>query len=158
MTDRSTERDESIWLDYAKGASQPALARLHGLSQQRISQILAEQRAALPPREREELIARAVAFLDWAKSEALTLWAMAGAPVTSGKDGDVVHDPETGAVVRDHGGRLAGLKTAVEIERHLAKLLGLDAASKIEATVSGDEALAVAALAEEAAARVAGES
>lgn len=157
MTDRTHERDEAIWLAYLKGASQSALAREHGVSQQRISAIIAGIRATLPERSKEELVERSAAFLDWARAQALTLWEMEGAPVTAGKDGDVVYDPETMKIVRDHSGRLAGLRTAVDIEARAAKLLGLDAANRSEVTVSGAETDAMAAVAAEAARRVAGD-
>lgn len=157
MTDRTTARNAEMWLAYVQGETQASLAARHGITQQAVSKALAEVRNEIPERVRDELITRSVAFLDWARKEALTLWAMEGAPVTAGKDGDVVLDPETHTVVRDHTGRLAGLRTAVDIDTRLAKLLGLDAASKVEATVSGDETTAALALAEAAARRVAGE-
>jgi hypothetical protein len=147
----------AIWQAYLKGANQMALAAEYGLTQGRISQIISEVRASLPERDKSELVQESAEFMRWARAQALTLWEATGAPVTAGKDGDVVYDPETGAIVRDHAGRLAGLRTAVDVERHLAKLLGLDAATKLDANVTGDESAAMAALAAEAAQRVAGD-
>lgn len=62
---------------------------------------------------------------------------MEGAPVTVGKNGDILYDPEIkrdgeGAVVRDYSGRMQAIKLAGEQARELRKMLGIDAAEKVE--------------------------
>lgn len=158
MTDRTTERNAEIWAAYVRGETQAAIGARYGITQQAVAKVVAQMRSDIPERIKEDVIHREVEFLDWARTEALTLWDAQGAPVTAGKDGDLVYDPETGGIVRDHAGRLAGLRTAVDISARLAKMLGLDAASRVDATVSGAETAAMAALAEEAARRVAGDA
>lgn len=58
------------------------------------------------------------------------------APVTAGKDGLPVRDPETGEFVRDYGLRLSAVDRLVKLDERLAKLTGADAASKTESTVN----------------------
>jgi hypothetical protein len=59
-----------------------------------------------------------------------------GAPVTAGKDGTVVYDPEGGTVVRDYAARMNALNLAIKADAELRKLTGADAASKTEITGS----------------------
>jgi hypothetical protein len=65
---------------------------------------------------------------------ALELAEMRGAPVTAGKDGDVVLDPEDATVVRDYSLRLAALEQARKADVEIRKLHGLDAATKVDVT------------------------
>ena len=87
--------------------------------------------AAAPTAEHESVLERA-----------LFLAEMEGAPATAGKDGEILYDPSVRdadgkpAMVRDYSGRIAALKLALEADRERRKLLGLDAASKIESTAT----------------------
>ena len=114
--------------------TQSRIAERLGISQQRVSQIEADARAKLPPVDLAAIRAEAVALYDRVQREALALAEMEGAPVTSGKDGMIVHDPVTGAPIRDYAGRVAALKLALEADREKRKLYGADAASKQEIT------------------------
>ncbi len=49
-----------------------------------------------------------------------------GAPVTAGKDGEVVVDPDSGEVVRDYSGQINALRTIVTASARLSALFGLD--------------------------------
>lgn len=53
---RLSERDQTIWDGYVGGKTILVLAAEHDLSNQRISQILAEIRASLPPRDRQTVV------------------------------------------------------------------------------------------------------
>jgi hypothetical protein len=49
-----------------------------------------------------------------------------GAPVTAGKDGDVLYDPETKTVVRDTAATLNAARTIIAASARLSALFGLD--------------------------------
>src|SRR3546814_5837739 len=53
---RLSERDQTIWDGHVGGKTILMLAKEHDLSNQRISQILAEIRASLPPRDRQTVV------------------------------------------------------------------------------------------------------
>ncbi len=112
--------------------SHQATAEKFGLTHQRVSQIVAKQRAEMPPTDLAEMRLRVLDTYERMLREAWSLAGREGAPLTAGKDGCVVIDPESGGVVRDYGGRLAALKMVADIQRDTRKLLGLDAAEKIE--------------------------
>jgi transcriptional regulator with XRE-family HTH domain len=112
--------------------SQERVAKEFGISQQRVSQILAEVRKQLPETD-----------LDIMRSESLELYADLGrraleivdltpAPLLAGKDGTPQTDPDTGKVIRDYGGRLKAMEMALKIDDQRRKLMGLDAATKAE--------------------------
>jgi hypothetical protein len=132
MADRLSGRNGDIWRDYIRGATQEALAEKYKLSRTRISQIITQVRDAIPERTRTELIQREVEFLDRLSAEVMELWDMRPVPVTAGKYGDVVRDPETGSPVWDHGGRLRALETALGVRKRMADLLGLNAPAKVQ--------------------------
>lgn len=104
------------------------------LSPQRVSQIIAEVRALVPPADKQQMIAASLELIAHVKDQALELADMAGAPVFVGKDGSIAYD-ENGNVVRDYSMRINALKTALQADDVMAKRLGLDAAQKTE--VSG---------------------
>lgn len=128
-------RNGAIWLGHIKGRTQEALAAEFNLSQQRVSQIIAAVAASIPEEDKIALRKREIDFLDHLRTRALDISELAAAPVTAGKDGDVVLDPETGAVVRDYSGQLAAMREARAAHERLTKLLGLDAPTKVDVTV-----------------------
>lgn len=156
-------RNGLIWRDYCGGATQAHLAARYGLSQARVSEIISQVRDSIPEEDRAEEIRRSLEMLRELRDGALEVYRMAPAPVFVGKDGTVARDPERrdkdpeGEVVRDHTGRLRALETAVKVDQRIAQLLGLDAATKMDVNVSGQEESAAARLAAEASARVRGE-
>lgn len=131
-TARLSGRNGQIWRDYIRGMTQEALAEKYKISQQRVSQVIARVRDSIPESTREELIQREIEFLDRLSAEVMELWDQQAAPVTVGKDGDVLYDPETGELVRDHGGRLRALETALKVRQRMAELLGLNAPTKLQ--------------------------
>ena len=102
------------------------------ISQQRVSQILADIKAKMPPIDLSEMRARSIELHLDVIRRAYEMAGMKGAPVTAGKDGDIVYDPEGGEVVRDYALRGSALQLVIKAEAELRKLLGLDAATKIE--------------------------
>jgi hypothetical protein len=125
-------RDQEIYRRVkVYGWTQSRVAESYGITQGRVSQIITAMEvrglpdaAALRQASYERLIE--------IQARQLEISLLRGAPVTAGKDGDVVIDPETGEVVRDYGGILRALADAVRTDSELAKRFGLDAAAKVE--------------------------
>lgn len=131
------ERNKEIIQLYTKHAwNQPRIAEHFGISQQRVSQIIQAYRIAQGPINKGEVIAQAADILDHLASMAVEVANTTPPPVTAGKDGVVVRDPETGNVVRDHSGRLQAMQTAKALLERKSRLLGLDSATKVETTGS----------------------
>jgi hypothetical protein len=154
--DRLAGRDGDIWRGYCSGKTQEALAREFGISQSRISQIINEVRASIPEVDKAQAFQRELDFLDVLRVQAIEIANMPAAPVTAGKDGDVVLDPETGAVVRDYGGKLAAMDRAVKMHERYAKLLGLEAPTKVDLSMQEQNQQAAQAAAADAMARLHG--
>lgn len=129
---RHEGRNGEIWHRYTvRQQTQEMIAEELNISNQRVSQILADVRAAIPPINRDQLVSQSLELVAYVKQQAMDIVDMAGAPVFVGKDGDIARD-EDGNVVRDHSGRLAALKMAMDADNVLAKRLGLDSPTKIE--------------------------
>ena len=129
------EREAEVYrLTVVARLTQREIGERLGIHQTAVSKILRDARAKVPPPDlgaiRREAAAR---HLDVMR-KAYELIEMSGAPVTAGKDGDIVQDPETGAVVRDYSGRIAASKLLLEADRELRKLFGVDAATRQEIT------------------------
>lgn len=160
---RLVGRNGLIWRDYCGGATQEKLAARYGLSQARVSEILAQVRDSIPEETREQEIQRSLEMLRELRDGALEVYRLAPAPVFVGKDGTPARDPSLtdkdplGELVRDHTGRIRALEAALKVDQLIANRLGLDAAQKMDLTVSGQEESAAARLAAEASARVRGE-
>jgi DNA-binding CsgD family transcriptional regulator len=138
---RMEGRNGQIWREYVRGATQEALAEKYGIGQQRVSQILAAVREKIGTQERAELIAEEIDLFRTLRAEVLSeIWDAKGAPVTAGKDGDIVLDPETGEVVRDVSAKIAALNQARALSERMHKLLGLEATQKIDVNVGEEEA------------------
>ncbi len=143
-------RNGVIWQRYCRGATQEDLALEFDLSQTQISGIITKVADSVPETERRQLIAQEVDFFRQTRFEVMKLWDAKPTPVTAGKDGDVVRDPNTGEVVYDHSGRLAALDRAIKISERMHKLTGLESALKLD--VNANEVTAAQNAAAEAAA------
>jgi hypothetical protein len=150
-------RNGAVWREcIINGRTQEDVGQELGMSQQRVSQIIAQVRASIPDRDRAELVQDSLEVLRELQTTAMELMRMVGAPVTAGKDGDVVYDPESNEAVRDYSLRLNALKGVLSVNESVRRLVGLDAAKGLDVSVTGAEDAAARMLAEEAARRVAG--
>jgi len=127
------EREREVWHMIAvRRWPQHRIATHFGISQQRVAQIKRNIIAKLPPVDRADMIRESVELHHSIIERMHELAEMNGAPVTAGKDGDVVIDPDTDQPVRDYSLRLNALGLAMKAEAELRKLLGLDSAQKVE--------------------------
>lgn len=130
-------RDQEWWNLYARGRSQLDIAKQYGTDQATVSRGIARHRATIPDETRDEILKREVDLFSRLRDEVLELWHdTTGVPVTAGKDGKIVTDPETGRIVRDHTGRLSALRAAREMGERLARLTGIDAAVRVDLSVA----------------------
>jgi len=131
------DRNGAIWRAYVAGATQEAIAADHGISRQRVGQVLARIRESIPEPDRSQLVQREVEFLDELRRQALDLVGRPPIPAYSnGKPILMPPGPDgTQEIAEDHSGRLAALDRALRAHERLSKLLGLDAAAKVDATV-----------------------
>ena len=142
------EWDLEVWKLYARGRRQADIAREYSVDQATISRAIARHRATIPEETKDEIVRREVDLLTSLRDEVLALWhGTEGAPVTAGKDGEIVRDPESGEVVRDHTGRLTAVRTALQVAERLARVTGIDAALRVDIGAS-EEAAAQRAAAE----------
>lgn len=132
-----SEREAEVYrLTVVNRLTQREIAERIGVHQTTVGKILADARAKLPPVDLAAIRAEALALHEDVIRKAYALAELRGAPVTAGKDGDVVRDPEDNSVVRDYGGRMAALALALKADEQRRKLLGADAATKTEVTGS----------------------
>lgn len=117
-----------------------ALAEKYGVTKSRVHEIIQQVRNDVPQQDRLEVIREQIDWLRETRRSIMELWDHNGAPVTAGKDGTLVYDPDTNELVRDHTGRLNAAKVALQFSEREAKLLGLDAAQKVELNQGEDEA------------------
>ena len=104
------------------------------ISEQRIGQIFngIREKIAAQPTDIDALRQESLDLYHDIQRRMQALADLNGAPVTAGKDGDVVLDPEDGSVVRDFSARMQALRLAADADKEIRKLHGLDAATKIE--------------------------
>lgn len=139
-------RNGAIWREYCRGALQEDLALKYKLSQAQISAAIATVADSVPQQERAALIAQEVDFFRELRIQVLELWYnTTGAPVTVGRDGTVLWDPESNEIVRDHTGRLNAVRVAESISARMHKLLGLEASQKVEIHTGEEDATRTAA-------------
>ncbi|HEY6924939.1 MAG TPA: hypothetical protein VI653_15800 [Steroidobacteraceae bacterium] len=128
-----TEVEADVYrLTVVNRLSQRVIGERLGISQQQVSVMLAKAREKLPPVDLEAIRRESLELHYDTKRRALELAERLGAPVTAGKDGDLVLDPQTNEYVRDYSLRLAALDTARKADIEIRKLLGADSATKIE--------------------------
>jgi hypothetical protein len=147
-------RNGRVWEDYCAGWTQEALAEREGISQQRVSQIIAAVRATIPPTDLDEARQRHVAFLEEMQRQAADIARLPAAQAYS--NGRPMVDDQ-GAPIMDYGGKLAAMKTAVGITERAAKLLGLDAPAKVDVGVTEQAQQQAAQAAADALSRLHGE-
>lgn len=145
-------RNGEIWRWYCRGMTQIALAEKYGLSNQRISQIIAEVRESIPAPDKEKV---AQEHLEIAREMRAELAKLVDAgPIPAYSNGRPI-TLDDGTTAEDHSGRLAAMDRLTRWLERESKLLGLDAPAKVSADVALTERDAATALAAEAAARMA---
>lgn len=140
-------RNGAIWRAYISGRTQGWIADRHGIDQTRVSQILAEVRAALPADALEDWRIRALETLRHFHAEMVDL-ARGEPALVRGANGEIVGV--------DHSNRLAAMDRVVRIQERMAKMLGLDAPERV-AAITVDTSADVAALLDRARAASAAE-
>lgn len=153
--DRLVGRTGEVWKAYVSGATQEAIANEHGISQQRVSQILATVRDSIPEADRAHLVQREVEFLDQMRRMVLDLTDKAPIPAYSNGKPILMEDGVT--VAEDHSGRLAAWDRAIKAHERLSRLLGLDAPAKADVNLIAQETDATSQAASAALAFLAGE-
>lgn len=129
-------RDEEIYLRSMRGEKTADLAAEFNLSENGIRAVVIRVGRSMPERDRSELLARSIEHLDDMRSKVLSLYSLLGAPVTAGQHGDVLIDPETDEVVRDHSLKVKAIEQLLKIDTAFAKRLGLDAPTQAEVKAS----------------------
>lgn len=133
--DRTAARDQEIFTKYLFGHTQVELAEEYGLAQSAISRIINKLRESVTLPTREDLVKRSVARLDALLKKA---WAVAEAEHLAVSHGRVIYDPRTGEPMKDHAPLLQAIDRIVRLEERVAKLLGLDAADRLESPTGDD--------------------
>lgn len=152
-TDRLAGRNGQIWQKYISGRTMESLADEYGLTKGRISQIVTEVRDSIPEEKRADIVKRQVDFLEKLQADVAELF-YAPLPPAFDKNGSILYDDE-GKVVRDATGRLNALAGVLKVMDRHARLLGTDAATKLDANVTGADPTGAMLLAQEAARRLA---
>jgi DNA-binding CsgD family transcriptional regulator len=104
---RLSKRDTAIWAEYTAGAPEREIAAGYGISQQRVSQIIARVRERLPVGDVNEVRVRHLAVL-WRLHAQLFDHAM-----------DTAADPRV---------RFAAVDRLLRVQERMARLAGLDVA------------------------------
>lgn len=127
---------------FVSGKTQSEIALDFGITRERVSQLLTEARKEIPDIDKAAYLTASLETLQYVQQVAAELIEREGAPVTAGKDGDIVYDPKVldehgdPVVVRDYTGRVLAAQLLLKASEQQAKRLGLDAATKIESTAT----------------------
>lgn len=151
-SDRLRGRNGKFWRLYCSGQTLEAIADAHDVAVATVHAAIKQVRDSIPAHVRDEAIQEVRDHLRVLRAEATRIADLMPPPVTAGKDGEILIDPLTNEIVRDYSGKLRAMETALKFAESERKLLGLDAAQKIEQTIT-DQAAADKA-AEEAAKRL----
>lgn len=142
MSRRLEGRDGAIWRGYLLGKTQLTLAEEFGLSNQRISQIVAAARAECTDPELSTARQEHLEVQRMLQRTAVEIMEMDLPPAYS--NGRPIID-EDGRIVRDPAGRLAALDRVQKVQDRISRILGLDAPVKAEVTIDATRATAEAA-------------
>lgn len=121
------ERNNKIWSLYLSGATPRKLADAFALSVHTIHHIVDARRSTLPQETVDEIRTRSLTYLNDLGSEVMAIFHKPAPVITSGKDGDIVYDPDTGEAVRDYGTQLQAALVALRILERIHKVVGVDA-------------------------------
>jgi len=146
-------RDGSIYRAYCLGTTQEALAQEHGISQERVSAIIRNVTASIPEEDIAERRKRLLDNLDILGNVAAEI--METRPSQAYSNGRPMFN-EDGTPVLDYSTRMAALDRLVKLGERQAKILGLEAAQRVDVTVSEQAKRAQEAAAADALAFLAG--
>jgi len=153
MSERLEGRNGDIWKWYCAGMTQEAIAEKYAINQSTVSRVIAEVRELIPAADKDEYRRQHLETAARMRAELTKLTEMAPIPAYSNGRPILMEDGVT--VAEDHSGRLAAMDRLTKWLERESKLLGLDAPTKLEASVALTEQEAATALAAEAAARMA---
>lgn len=136
---RLGERRAEAYRMWITGKTQAFIADHFGIDQTTVSLDLKAYRDSIPAEDRDQMRRDQVQRLQGLRESMYELATKDGTPVTAGKDGYIVNDPITGAVVRDYSLRVQATREISKLDEREAKLLGLNAADKVE--LSGSVAI-----------------
>lgn len=130
-------RNREIWHLYAvQRWTQTRIAEKYEISQPQVAEIVRKMRESIGEPTIAEIREKSLALHSELMERLMAVVEMPAPPVTAGKDGDIVLDPETGKVVRDYAAHLAALRDLLKVDAETRKLMGADAATKTESTAS----------------------
>jgi hypothetical protein len=153
MARRLEGRNGQIYRGYILGTTQEELAEIHGISQQRVGQVIREVVASIPEEDLAERRKRSLDTLDVLGRE---LAAIMDAPASQAYSNGRPMVNDDGTPILDYGSKMAAIDRLVKITERQAKLLGLDAAQKVDIGVSEQAKEAASAPAADALAYLAG--
>lgn len=132
MGERNPARDWAIWEASCSGKTHAEIAVEFKLSRPRISQIVERMKGNVSVRARADVRADLAAELADMREAVAELARMDLPPKTVSSEAGIryVRDPDTGAYVRDIGGRLSAIQTLLKVHERLAKMTGVDAPSE----------------------------
>jgi hypothetical protein len=133
VTRRLEGRNGAIYRAWLLGTTQEALAERHDLTQQRVSDIIRSVQAGIPEEDLAERRRKMLDTLDVLSEVAADLMESPLAPAYS--NGRIMLD-DAGQPILDVGPRLAALDRVLKVGERQAKLMGLDAAQKVDVSVS----------------------
>jgi transcriptional regulator with XRE-family HTH domain len=154
--ERIEGRNGLIWRRYAMhGWTQEKLAEHFQLSQSQISRIISEVRESIPPANKDEYLRHHLEALAEIRGELMELIKAKPIPAYSnGRPIMITDDDGKERVAEDHSGRITAMREFRAYLERESKALGIDAPTKLEASVALTEQEAATALAAEAAAYV----
>jgi hypothetical protein len=130
MAAKNVARDQAIFRDYALGASVPVLAMAHSLTENRVYQIIAAQRALVPHRTADDLRMDLTVQLNELRAAAHEIALSGPLPVHAPKSAVLVpegsEDILTPVIGADYSGQLTAMRTIERIAQRIAKMYGLD--------------------------------
>ena len=132
-SDNNWDRDYDIWQSHCRRETHQSIADRYTISRQRVDQIVKAMGGQVSPEARGDMIARTVQLYDEWLFETTKILAADPIPAFSNGRAILLDD---GTPALDHSGRLAALQTGLKITESWRKMLGLDAATKVESDVA----------------------
>jgi predicted DNA-binding protein YlxM (UPF0122 family) len=133
------ERDQRIWMQRVRGASLAEIAAEHKITKARVSQVLAQVAATLPPDTVSHLKTVALEVHDKIRQDLFELAEKPPAP-SFAPNGKPLLDPETEKPIYDYKLRLEAYNTLIKELQLWQRLTGVDAPTQ-HAVVETSEAV-----------------